>query len=223
MRVVSVNVGLPRIVSWKGEAVTTSIFKEPVDGPVPLVGANLEGDGQADRELHGGPDKAVYSYPAEYYSYWRQVLGYELPWGMFGENLTVEGMPTERETAIGDRFRIGMTELVVTQPRLPCFKLGIRFDDDQMVRRFLKAGRTGYYLRVAAEGTVAGGDEIEPLALDAARVPVSEITRLFTEDRRDEDGLRRVLAVGALPAVWRRFFEQLLRDALADGTPGFVN
>ena len=211
VRVVSVNVGLPRVVSWQGRSVATGIFKQPVDDAVSLVGVNLEGDGQADRELHGGADKAVYAYPAEYYEYWSQALGRELPWGMFGENLTVAGMPTEHEIAIGDRFRIGTAELIVTQPRLPCFKLGIRFDDPQMVRRFLKAGRTGYYLRIAIPGRLAAGDEIEPLACDAARVPVADITRLFAEERWDVAGLRRALAVEALPVVWRDYFEQLLR------------
>lgn len=215
MRVVSVNVGLPRTTVWKGEAVTTGIFKQPVAGRVRVAGVNLEGDAQADLSVHGGADKAVYVYPAEYYPYWREELGRDLPWGMFGENLTVEGVPLETETAIGDRLRIGSAELVVTQPRLPCFKLGIRFDDAGMVRRFLAAGRTGYYLRIVTEGDVEAGDTIKLLAPHPARVPVSEVTRLFAWDRRDVDGLRRVLAVDVLPAVWRPFFEQLLRRATA--------
>jgi MOSC domain-containing protein YiiM len=208
VHVVSVNVGLPRQVDWKGEVVTTGIFKEPVAGPVPVVGVNLEGDRQADLTVHGGPDKAVYVYPAEHYPYWQEELGRELPWGAFGENLTVEGVPLENEVAIGDRLRVGSADFVVTQPRLPCFKLGIRFGDAGMVRRFLEAGRSGYYLRIAAEGEVEAGDEIEVLARDPARVPVSEITRLFTRDRHDTEAIRRVLAVDALPADWRPYFEQ---------------
>jgi MOSC domain-containing protein YiiM len=209
MHVVSVNVGLPRQAVWRDETVTTGIFKEPVAGRVRVVGVNLEGDGQADLTVHGGPDKAVYVYPAEHYAYWQEQLGRDLPWGMFGENLTVEGAPLEDEVGIGDRLRIGSTEFVVTQPRLPCFKLGIRFDDARMVRRFLAAGRSGYYLRIAAEGDVAAADKIDLLASHPAHVPVSEITRLATQDRDDTDGLRRVLAVDSLPAVWRPYFEQL--------------
>jgi MOSC domain-containing protein YiiM len=210
VHLVSVNVGLPRQTVWRGETVTTGIFKEPVDGPVRAAGVNLEGDGQADLAVHGGPDKAVYVYPAEHYPYWREELGRDLPWAMFGENLTVEGAPLEGEVAVGDRLRIGSAEFVVTQPRLPCFKLGIRLGDATMVKRFLAAGRTGYYVRIVTEGSLEAGDRIEPLARDPANVPVSEITRLFTRDRRDVDGLRRVLAVDALPGEWRLFFEQLL-------------
>ena len=208
--VVSVNVGLPRPTVWRGETVTTGIFKEPVEGRVSVAGVNLKGDRQADLTVHGGPDKAVYVYPAEHYPYWQEELGRDLPWGSFGENLTVEGLPLEDELAIGDRLRIGSAELVVTQPRLPCFKLGIRFDDPGMVRRFLAAGRTGYYLRIATDGDVAAGDPIELLSRDPAHVPVSEITRLATRDGHDMDGLRRGLAVDALPANWRPYFEELL-------------
>lgn len=122
--------------------------------------------------MHGGPDKAIYVYPAEHYPYWQEELGRDLPWGMFGENLTVEGVPLENETAIGDRFGIGSAELVVTQPRLPCFKLGIRFNDPAMVRRFVAAARTGYYLRIATEGYVAAGDQIDLLARHPEGLPV---------------------------------------------------
>jgi MOSC domain-containing protein YiiM len=203
-----VNVGLPREVDWRGELVTTGIFKEPVTGPVRVAGINLEGDRQADLTVHGGPDKAVYVYPAEHYPYWQEQLGRKLPWGMFGENLTVEGAPLENEIGIGDRLRIGSAEFLVVQPRLPCFKLGIRFDDPGMVRRFLRARRSGYYLRIAAEGELAAGDRIEIVARDPAGVPVSEITRLFTRDPDDIEAIRRLLALDALPDEWRPYFEQ---------------
>ncbi len=199
--------------------MSTGIFKEPVDGPVRVAGVNLDGDRQADLTVHGGPDKAVYVYPAEHYPFWREELGRELAWGAFGENLTVEGAPLEDELAIGDRLRIGSAELVVTQPRLPCFKLGIRFDDPGMVRRFLAAGRSGYYLRIAAEGSLEAGDRIELLARDPAGVPVSELTRLVAHERDDPDAVRRVLAVDALPSSWRPFFEDLLEDARSDPRP----
>jgi MOSC domain-containing protein YiiM len=213
MRVVSVNVGLPRQVVFRGETVTTGIFKKPVAGRVRAAGVNLEGDGQADRTVHGGPDKAVYAYPAEHYPYWQEELGRDLPWGAFGENLTVEGMPLENEAGIGDRLRIGSAELVVTQPRLPCFKLGIRFDDEAMVRRFVAAGRTGYYLRIATEGYLATGDRIELVSRHPTGVPVSEVTRLITRDRRDAEGLRRVLKANSLPVDLRAHFEQVLASA----------
>ena len=140
-----------------------------------MSGVNLAGDRQADLEVHGGPDKSVYAYRAEHYGPWQQELGRSLPWGMFGENLTVEGMPTEDHIAIGDRLRIGTAEFLVTQPRLPCYKLGIRFDDAGMVRRFHEAGRTGFYLRIVADGDVAAGDSIEFLARDPNQVAISEI------------------------------------------------
>ena len=222
VRVISVNVGLPRVASWQGRTVATGIFKQPVDDDVSLVGVNLEGDGQADRELHGGADKAVYAYPAEYYAYWRQALGRELPWGMFGENLTVEGIPTEHEIAIGDRFRIGTAELVVTQPRLPCFKLGLRFDDPQMVRRFLaKAGRTGYYLRIAIPvvSRPATRSSRWPVTRHASRSPTSP------GFSRGEMG-RRGAAPGAGSGGAARGLEGLLRTAetrMTDRASGFVN
>jgi MOSC domain-containing protein YiiM len=211
MRVVSVNVGLPQITVWRGEPVSTGIFKSPVEGRVRVAGVNLDGDGQADLTVHGGADKAVYVYPAEHYPYWnaRLELEQELPVGMFGENLTVAGAPLEADVAIGDRLRIGSTEFIVTQPRLPCYKLGIRFGDPLMVRRFLESGRSGYYLRIAKEGYVEAGDEIELLSRDPAHVAVSEITRLIAHDRRDTEALRRVLAVDALPDDLRPFFEGL--------------
>jgi MOSC domain-containing protein YiiM len=210
-RVVSVNVGLPREVTWRGAPVTTGIFKDPVAGPVRIAGVNLDGDGQADLTVHGGPDKAVYAYPAEHYPAWRTDLGHELTWGAFGENLTLSGLPHEEAMCLGDRLRVGSAELVVTQPRLPCFKLGIRFGDPAMVRRFLASGRSGYYLRIAVEGDVAAGDEVEILARHPADLPVSEITRLFARDRHDVEAARRVLGIDALPDEWRPFFEQLLQ------------
>jgi MOSC domain-containing protein YiiM len=210
MRVVSLNVGLPRIVRWRGRPVSTGIFKDPASGPLHVAGVNFEGDAQADLELHGGPDKAVYVYPVEHYAHWQTELGRPLPWGMFGENLTVEGVPREDAIAIGDRLRIGSAEFLVTQPRLPCFKLGIRFDDAAMVRRFLRAERTGYYLRVVAEGDVEAGDRVEILARDPTGVPIAQLTRVFTRDRRDPDTIHRLLGASALPNGWRLYFEELL-------------
>jgi MOSC domain-containing protein YiiM len=209
MRVVSVQVGLPRDVVSRGRTVSTGIFKEPVDGPVRVAGVNLEGDRQADLTVHGGPDKAVYVYPAEHYPFWRDQLGRDLGWGAFGENLTVEGVPLEDELCIGDLLRIGSAELVVVQPRLPCFKLGIRFGDPMMVKRFFDARRTGYYLRIVKEGYLAAGDEVAFVSHDPAQVPVAEITRLFADDEDDVEAVRRLLTVESLPEAWRNYFEQL--------------
>jgi len=215
MPVISVNVGKPREVEWRGELVSTAIFKEPVAGPIAVRGLNLDGDHQADLTVHGGADKAVYAYPAEHYAHWRTELGRVLSWGSFGENLTVEGLPLEGELFVGDRLRIGTAELAVTQPRLPCFKLGIRFGNPQMVKRFLAAGRTGYYLRVLGEGQIGAGDSVTLLARDPAAVPVSEITRVYAHDRRDAEALRRILAAEALPASWRPYLADLLAKAEA--------
>ncbi|HEY0417158.1 MAG TPA: MOSC domain-containing protein, partial [Gaiellaceae bacterium] len=160
-RVASVNVGLPRTVRWNGRDVTTAIFKSRFEGRVAVRRLNLDGDRQADLSVHGGAAKAVYAYPLEHYGYWREELGEELPFGAFGENVTVEGLPLEQAIGIGDRLRMGSAKLVVTQPRLPCYKLGLRFGRADMVKRFLASGRTGYYLAVESEGEVAAGDEIE--------------------------------------------------------------
>lgn len=209
-RIVSVNVGQPREVPWRGEVVSTSIFKKPVAGRVRVAGVNLDGDRQADLTVHGGPDKAVYVYPAEHYPAWEQELGRPLPWGAFGENLTVSGLPLEDSICIGDRLRAGSAELVVVQPRLPCFKLGIRFDDPGMLRRFLVSGRTGYYLRILAEGEVGADDPIELVTRHPAKLPVSEVTGLLTRNRHDAEGLRRAIGVDALPEHLRAEFRAAL-------------
>ena len=215
MRVVSVNVGLPRTVRWKGRDVTTGIFKKPVEGRIPLRRLNLDGDRQADLSVHGGAAKAVYAYPLEHYAFWREELGEELPCGAFGENLTVEGLPLEEEVAVGDRFRIGTGELVVTQPRVPCYKLGLRFGREDMVKRFLASRRTGYYLAVEVEGDVGAGDRVEMLARHPARIPVAEIIRVYASDRDDLASIERLVALDALPEDWRRYFEKKLAEKLA--------
>ena len=173
-RLRSICVGGPREVEWRGDIYTTSIFKEPVEGRVRLNRLNLAGDKQSDLSVHGGPNKAVYAYPSEHYPYWREELpNFPLPWGAFGENFTTDGL-IETEVCIGDRFRIGTAELVVTQPRMPCYKLGIRFDRADMVKRFVKAGRSGFYLKVVAEGEVGAGDPITLVERDQNGISVAE-------------------------------------------------
>jgi MOSC domain-containing protein YiiM len=178
MKVVSVNVGQPREVDWHGRPVLTSIWKTPVTGPVRVGPVNLEGDRQSDLTVHGGPTKSVYVYPSEHYADWRAELPTaDLPWGVFGENLTIEGL-LEHEIRPGDRLRIGSAEFEVTVPRMPCFKLGIRFGDDLMVRRFARSGRSGFYLTVIAQGALQAGDEV---VLDARAQDDVTIADLFAE------------------------------------------
>lgn len=207
MRVLSVNVGLPRPVEWRGRTVMTGIFKEPVEGTVPVRHLNLDGDRQADLSVHGGPDKAVYAYPSEHYPFWRsEYPDHDLSWGGFGENLTTEGL-LDDAVHIGDRFRVGTAELVAVQPRIPCFKLGIRFGRDDVIKRFLESDRPGFYLRVLQEGDVTAGDPMVRIAEDPRRVSVVDIIRLYLR-RGDRDLLERAIAVEALPASWREYFQQ---------------
>jgi len=171
----SVNVGLPREIEWRGKRVRTAIWKEPVAGPVRALKLNLEGDGQADRRSHGGLEKAVYAYPSEYYDLWRAELDMpDLGWGGFGENLTTLGL-TEAMVRIGDRLRIGTAEFQVTKPRLPCYKLAMRINRPDIERRFLLTGRTGFYLSVVLEGHVAAGDAIEFVASSEMGPTVAEV------------------------------------------------
>lgn len=161
-RVVSVNVGRQQLVPWRGRMVPTGIFKEPVAARIALREDGVEGDTVADLRVHGGWSKAVYAYPAEHYAFWREELpGHDLPWGTFGENLTIEGL-REDGVAIGERFRIGTAELEVTEPRLPCFKLAIKIGRPDIIKRFLRSGRTGFYLAIIRPGDIGAGDPIEP-------------------------------------------------------------
>ncbi len=214
MKLVSVNTGLPREVMWHGRSVTTGIFKQPVAGRVGLRKLNLDGDRQADLTVHGGEYKAVYCYPIEHYDFWRRELpGRELPAAIFGENFTTDGL-LEDSVHIGDRFSIGSAEVIVTQPRLPCYKLGVRFQSDDMVKRFLASGRTGFYLAVTHEGEVGAGDEIKVIGRDPNGVPGSEITRLYTAKRYGDNEVSSIgcaLRVAALPESWKEYFRERLQ------------
>jgi MOSC domain-containing protein YiiM len=212
MKIISISVSRPRLSMWKGEPVSTGIFKEPVEGSVMLRTLNLDGDRQADLTVHGGPTKAVYAYPSEHYEFWKQELPeMQLPFGMFGENFTTEGM-LEAEINIGDRFRIGHAELMVTEPRMPCYKLGIKFGRTDILRRFLVSGRSGFYFSVLQEGEVAAGDRIVPLSQDKHNVKVADIVRLYARDRDDLEMMRRAIEVKALPDSWRDYFLQRLES-----------
>jgi MOSC domain-containing protein YiiM len=210
MRVVSLNVGLPREVEWRGKTVRTSIFKSPVEGRRHVTTLDVDGDEQSDLSVHGGVDKAVYAYPLEHYAYWRAELpGVDFPWGAFGENLTTEGI-LEGQLRIGDRLQIGSADFVVTQPRMPCFKLGIRFNRPDMVKRFLNSRRTGFYLAVLREGEIGAGDAIERTAQADGTLTVADVTNLYTVDSENQDLLRRATQSSALPESWRDYFRQRL-------------
>jgi MOSC domain-containing protein YiiM len=215
MQVLSVNVGGPREVEWRGERVRTSIWKAPVAGRVAVGPTNLAGDAQSDLSVHGGVEKAVYVYPHEHYEFWRAELpGVELGHGQFGENLTSQGL-LEDEIAIGDRLRIGSAEFRVTQPRVPCFKLGIRFGRPDLVKRFLRSGRSGFYLAVLREGELGAGDAIERIPVATPSLSVAEIAGLYAGRITDRERMRLASELPGLPEGWREGF----REALARSTP----
>jgi MOSC domain-containing protein YiiM len=210
VKILSINVGLPREVEWRGKAVRTSIFKAPVSGRVRVTRLNAEGDQQSDLSVHGGADKAIYAYPSEHYAFWRDELpGTDLPWGVFGENLTTEGL-REDKVHIGDRFRAGSAEFTVTQPRMPCFKLGIRFNRPDMVKRFMHSRRSGFYLSVLREGEIGAGDSLDLVAEDDNQVTVTDIVELYAADAANQDALRQASKLSALPESWRRYFRDRL-------------
>jgi MOSC domain-containing protein YiiM len=212
MRVVSLSVGLPREVEWDGHTVLTSIFKEPVDRRLRVSKLNFDGDQQSDLTVHGGVDKAVYAYPSEHYEYWfRELPGTDLPRAVFGENLTIEGL-LEGDVRIGDRFRVGSAEFVVTQPRMPCYKLGIRFGRMDMLKRFLQSGRTGFYFAVTTEGEVGAGDPIELIARSDEGLTVTDVVNLYTVDAKNQDLLRRATQSSRLPESWKDYFRKRLRE-----------
>ena len=194
----------------------TSIFKAPVSGLIRVNRLNLVGDQQSDLTVHGGVDKAVYVYPSEHYEYWREQLpDFPLPWGAFGENFTSEGL-LEDAIRIGDRLRIGTAEFAVTQPRMPCFKLGIRFDRADIVKRFLQSGRSGFYLSVSQEGEVTAGDTVTFIARDEHAVSVADVVSLYTADGANQELLRRASNLPALPESWRDYFRQRLWEPDAE-------
>lgn len=213
-KIVSVNCGLPRTVVWHGRSVTTAIYKEPIAGRVLLRKLNLDGDGQADLSAHGGVNKAVYCYPLVHYNYWKSELpDHELTLGIFGENFTIDGL-VEDSVHIGDRFSIGSAEVIVTQPRTPCYKLGIRFQLDDMVKRFLASLRTGFYLAVAREGEVGAGDNVTLIHRESNSASVHLITHLFATKKYTSDDiadLQRVITIQALPDNWKKYFLERLK------------
>lgn len=210
LKVISVNVGRPQLVVSNEKPVSTAIFKHSVTGRVAVRRLNLDGDRQADLSVHGGPSKAVYGYPSEHYEYWKQELPeMELPWGAFGENLTTAGL-LESELNIGDKFQAGTAVIMVTEPRMPCYKLGIRFGRSDIIKRFLASRRTGFYFAVLEEGDVAAGDRIELIERDRHAFKLSDITRLYVQDKHNNDLLQRAMQLDALPQSWKDYFQRQL-------------
>lgn len=210
MKVLSVNVGLPRRVKFERKIITTGIFKDPVNHRVKLRELNFDGDKQADLKVHGGEYKAVYSYPAEHYEYWKTKLNnLDLPFGMFGENLTTEDM-FEDKVNIGDEFEIGSARLIATQPRMPCYKLGVRFGNMDMVKKFMASGRPGIYFKVLKEGEIGPGDSIELIKKDENNVTVKDIVLLYlrTNGGENRGTIERALRIKYLPEGWRSHFEK---------------
>lgn len=214
MKLLSLNVALPRLAAWRTQTVNTGIFKQPVAGPVQLRTLNLDGDRQADLAVHGGPNKAVYAYPSEHYHFWHHELpGTPLPFGMFGENFTTEGL-IETDVHIGDRLQIGSAILVVRQPRIPCYKLGVKFRRTDIIARFLRSGRSGFYFSVEKEGAVSAGDSFEFLSREPQGITIAEMNRLYAEDMYNVRLLNRAIATPALPEDWRNYLKKRLA-----GTP----
>jgi MOSC domain-containing protein YiiM len=211
VKVVSVNVGLPRIVKFGKETVTTGIFKNPVDKRINLKKLNLEGDRQADLTVHGGPDKAVYSYPFEYYDFWKKEFpGISFNWGMFGENLTTEGL-FESKVNVGDIFQIGSSQIVVTQPRMPCYKLGIKFGRMDVIKKFLESEKSGIYFKVIKEGEIGTNDTIKLIKKDDNNVTIKNIVELVTkEDKENTILMEKAIKVQDLPQGWKQYFLEKL-------------
>jgi len=212
MKLISVNVGLPRLLAWRGATFKTGIFKSSVAGRVMLRATNLDGDRQADLSVHGGPNKAVYGYPSEHYAAWNAELPDPVStWGAFGENFTTEGQ-LETDISIGDRYRVGSAVVRITTPRLPCFKLAAKFKSDAIIERFLLSGRCGFYFSVIEEGEVGAGDEFELLGRDEPSLTIAEVNRLYTAKSPNRETLRRSLQVAMLPESWRDRFRTRLGE-----------
>jgi MOSC domain-containing protein YiiM len=215
MKLISLNVARPQLALYKGATISTGIFKKAVTGPVLLRTLNLDGDRQADLAVHGGPYKAVYGYPSEHYDFWRhELFGVTLPWGMFGENFTTEGL-SESDLHIGDRLQVGTAVIMVRQPRIPCYKLAVKFHRSDILATFLRSGRSGFYFSVEQEGVVSPGDSFEFLSREPQAISIAEMNRLFVEDKYNARLLEKAIATPALPEDWRDYF----RKRQAGATP----
>ena len=207
--ILSVNVGTPREFDYRGRPARSAIWKTPVRGRVAVRGVNLEGDDQADREAHGGTDKAVYAYAVEDTRWWEKEIGRPLEFGVFGENLTVEGIDVN-DARVGERWRVGSTLLEVSEPRIPCWRLGVRMNDARFLRRFTEEMRPGAYLRIVSEGELGAGDEIRVVERPAAELTVRDVFRIYTRDRHEAG---RLIANPAMSEAWKSWAADLLGKA----------
>lgn len=220
MKLLSVNVSLPKEVSYRGKTVRTGIYKDPVEGRVRLRELNLDGDGQADLVGHGGIYKAVHGYSTENYDYWKRELSRDdFRYGQFGENFTVEGMPDD-EICVGDVFRVGGTLLEVTQPRVPCFKLAMKMEMPEFLKLFMPSERVGFYFRVLEEGEVGAGDSIERVKADPEGMTVQEMFHLLYYEKDKVEGARRAMRIAAMSPGWRGSFEPIVGAASEISSPG---
>ncbi len=210
MRVIAVNVGTLRPILWRGKQLKTGIFKHSIGRRVTVRLHGLDGDQQGDLKLHGGIDKAVYVYPKEHYEYWQHKFpNLTFTWGMFGENLTIEGA-LEDTMYIGSKWRIGSTQFEIVQPREPCFKLGIKFGNPTVVKQFLSSGRSGWYLKVITEGEIGTGDQIVPISQNAQHVTVTDLNRLLSQTVQDQSILQRAMQIETLPTGWHDLISKYL-------------
>lgn len=212
MKLISVNVSMPKPILYQGRNVLTGIFKQPVERRLHVGRLNLEGDQQADLSVHGGPHQAVYVYPFEHYASWQQELGRDdFAFGQFGENFTVSGM-LENQVCIGDVFRIGSALFQVTQPRVPCFKLATKMGTPEFPKLFMASARTGFYLRVMEEGNVGAGDPIVQESQNSFGMTVESVFRLAYFDRENVHQIKEALCMASLSPNWQRMFEERLEE-----------
>jgi MOSC domain-containing protein YiiM len=218
-RLLSVNVGLPRDIAWRGKTVHTAIWKTPVQGRCMVRRLNIDGDGQGDLAGHGGEHRAVFAYQKDSYHYWQNQLGRDdFDYGQFGENFTVDGL-SDQEVCIGDRYRVGSALFEVTQPRVTCYRVGIRMNEPQMAALLVAHGRPGFYFRVLEEGEVEAGDEIVQVATGPERMTVFEISALLYMPGHPRSKLVRALHIPALSAGWCASFQALLEQAQSGEAP----
>ncbi len=207
-RLIAVSVGRSRQFDYRGRKAESAIWKSPVAGRVAVRGVNLEGDEQADRAAHGGPDKAVYAYALEDKSWWESEIGRTLEHGEFGENLTTEGIDVTG-ALVGERWQVGSTLLEVSEPRIPCWRFAVRMNDNAFLRHFTQAGRPGAYLRIIEEGEVGAGDEIRILERPDHGLSIGDVFRIYTRDRHE---LEALLAAPQLSEGWRRWADDRIRS-----------
>ncbi len=212
MKLFSLNVSLPKTVDYRGHKVSTGIYNNPVEGRLKVKTLNIEGDQQADLTVHGGPDKAVYAYPAEHYPYWKeQYPNLSINWGMFGENLTTKGL-LEDQANIGDEYQIGSAKFAVTQPRMPCFKLGIKFESPDIIKKLFASAKCGIYFKVLEEGEIGAGDEIKLVKRDKNNVTIQDIMKTYGNEHNNKELLERAVKIDALPPGWKSHYNDILQS-----------